>query len=73
MRSPASPQALRDNTGGAATADFALLVHHAHRVSGIVSGLVNAKGSYILLISNSNPRPQQQPLGEGGKFEFPSL
>lgn len=59
-------------SGGAATADFTLLVHHAYRVSGIVSGLINAKGSYILLMSNS-ARPQQQPLGEGGKFEFPSL
>ena len=59
-------------SGGVATADFTLLVHHAYRVSGIVSGLANAKGSYILLMSNSG-RPQQQPLQEGGKFEFPSL
>jgi hypothetical protein len=64
--------ALQVGSGGVVTADFTLLVHHAYRVSGIVSGLVNAKGSYILLISN-NPRPQQQPLGDGGKFEFPSL
>ena len=59
-------------SGGVVTADFTLLVHHAYRVSGIVSGLAKAKGSTILLMSN-NGRPLQQPLGEGGKFEFPSL
>jgi hypothetical protein len=59
-------------SGGVATADFTLLVHHTYRVSGIVSGLVEAKGSLILLMSNTG-LPQQQPLGEGGKFEFPSL
>jgi hypothetical protein len=59
-------------SGGVVTADFTLLVHHAYRVSGIVSGLVKPKGSHILLMSN-NGRPLQQPLGEGGKFEFPSL
>ncbi len=64
--------ALQVVSGGAATADFTLLVHHAYRVSGIVSGLVDTKGSLILLMSSSG-RPQQQPLGEGGKFEFPSL
>jgi hypothetical protein len=64
--------ALQVVSGGAATADFTLLVYHAYRVSGIVSGLVNTKGSYIFLVSN-NGRPQQQTLGEGGKFEFPSL
>jgi uncharacterized protein (DUF2141 family) len=64
--------ALQVVSGDVATADFTLLVHHAYRVSGIVSSLVNTKGSYILLVSN-NGRPQQQPLGDGGKFEFPSL
>lgn len=64
--------ALQVASGGVVTADFTLLMHHTFQVSGIVSGLVNAKGSYILLISN-NSRPQQQPLGDGGKFEFPSL
>jgi uncharacterized protein (DUF2141 family) len=64
--------ALQVVSGGAATADFTLLVHRTYRVSGIVSGLVDTKGSLILLMSNSG-RPQQQPLGEGGKFEFPSL
>ena len=64
--------ALQVVSGGAATADFTLLVHRTYRVNGIVSGLVNTKGSYILLISN-NGRPQQQPLGDGGKFEFSSL
>jgi hypothetical protein len=58
-------------SGGVVTADFTLLVHHAYRVSGIVSGLVEPKG-HILLMSN-NGRPLQQPLGEGGKFEFPNL
>jgi hypothetical protein len=64
--------ALQVVSGGAATADFTLLVHRTYRVNGIVSGLVDTKGSLILLMSNSG-RPQQQPLGEGGKFEFPSL
>lgn len=64
--------ALQVVSGGVATADFTLLVHHTYRVSGIVSGLVDAKGSLILLMSTSG-RPQQQPVGEGGKFEFPSL
>jgi len=64
--------ALQVVSGGAATADFTLLVHRTYRVNGIVSGLVNTKGSYILLISN-NGRPQQRPLGDGGKFEFSSL
>ena len=64
--------ALQVVSGGVATADFTLLVHHTYRVSGIVSGLVDAKGSLIFLMSNTG-RPQQQPLGEGGKFEFPSL
>lgn len=64
--------ALQVVPGGMATADFTLLVHHTYRVSGIVSGLVETKGSLILLMSSTG-RPQQQPLGEGGKFEFPSL
>ena len=64
--------ALQVVSGGAATADFTLLVHRTFRVSGIVSGLVDTKGSLILLMSSTG-RPQQQPLGEGGKFEFPSL
>ena len=64
--------ALQVVSGGVVTADFTLLVHRAYRVSGIVSGLVNAKGSSLVLMSTSG-RPQQQQLGEGGKFEFPSL
>jgi protocatechuate 3,4-dioxygenase beta subunit len=64
--------ALQVTPGGVATADFTLQTHHAHHVSGIVGGLGNTKGSFILLMSNSG-RPQQQALGEGGKFEFPSL
>ena len=59
-------------SGGTATADFTLLAHHAYRVRGIVSGLGGGEGSFITLISNTG-RPQQQPLGEGGEFEFPSL
>src|SRR5215470_12438129 len=64
--------ALQVASGTTVAADFTLLVHRAYRVTGIVSGLANAKGSFITLISSSS-RPQQQQLGEGGKFEFPSL
>jgi len=64
--------ALQVVSGGTATADFTLLVHHAYRVSGIVSGSRGGEGSFITLMSNTG-RPQQQPLGEGGKFEFSSL
>ncbi len=59
-------------SGGTATADFTMLAHHAYRVSGIVSGSSGGEGSFITLMSNTG-RPQQQPLGEGGKFEFRSL
>jgi hypothetical protein len=63
---------LQVTSGSVATADFTLLVHRAYRVGGIISGLGNTKHSFIILIAN-NGRPQQQPLGDGGKFEFPSL
>ena len=64
--------ALQVVPGSVATADFTLLVHRAYHVSGIISGLGAAKGSYILLMS-SDGQPQQRPLAEGGKFDFPSL
>src|SRR5258708_35974586 len=51
--------ALQGVSGGAATADFTLVVHHAYRVSGIVSGLGNTKGYYLLLIAHKR-RPQKQ-------------
>jgi len=62
---------LQVSTGPLSAIDFALQVHRVHRVSGTVSGMGNSKGQ-IILISDSG-RPLQQPLQEGGKFEFPSL
>lgn len=64
--------AVQVTSGATATIDFTLQVHHAYRVAGTVGGLINPKGSYIILMSSDN-RPQQQALGEGGKFDFPSL
>jgi len=63
---------LEVSAGAKAVVDFTLQLHRAFRVSGTVSGVVNATGSYIILLPRDG-RPQQQPLQEGGKFEFPSL
>jgi hypothetical protein len=58
--------------GGIATANFGMLTSGAYRVSGTVGGVGKAQMTEIILMSKGGT-DEQQNLGEGGKFEFPSV
>jgi protocatechuate 3,4-dioxygenase beta subunit len=59
-------------SGGTATANFTVMSNVAYGVSGTVTGLGTAQMAHLLLIGKGG-ESQEQDLGEGGRFDFPSV
>jgi len=61
------------SAGGTAIANFVVRTGHAYRVSGTVMGVGGQAMAQLFLVGKSGEREHPQQLGEGGRFEFPSV